>query len=109
MTTKSKQATKKNKAKTETADNSDQDTEDLDAESANTIEIIKRLCSNFKPKAVRTDSAQDSSPSTNARASRSEKDRKRDAKARKVRTPQELAYDLTLYLPFYAGCGVRAE
>jgi hypothetical protein len=102
-TTKSKQATKKNKAKTETADNSDQDTdtEDSDAESANTSEIIKRLRSNFKAKAVRTESSPDSSPSTKARASWSEKDRKRDAKARKVRSPQELAYDLTLYLPFY--------
>jgi hypothetical protein len=102
-TTKSKQATKKNKAKTETADNSDQDTdtEDSDAESANTSEIIKRLRSNFKAKAVRTESSPDSSPSTKTRASRSEKDRKKDAKAGKVRSPQELAYDLTLYLPFY--------
>jgi len=91
-TTKSKQATKKKQKKKEIADNSDQDTdtEDSDAESADTLEITKRLRSNFKPKAVRTDPSPNSSPSTNARVSRSKKDRKRDAKARKVRTHQEV-------------------
>ena len=134
-TTKSKQATKKNKAKKGTGDTSDQDTdtEDSDAESADTVEITKRLrsnfkpkavptdslpdslpskrlCSNFKPKAVvRTDSSPESSPSKNARASRSKKDMEKDAKARKVRTHQEVEYDFTFYLPLYAGCGVRAE
>jgi len=85
------------------------DDKDSDAESAATFGITKRHGSKFKHKTRRTDSSPVSLPSTNKRATKSKKDRKRDAKARKVRTPQELAYDLTLYLPFYAGCGVRAE
>ena len=85
------------------------DDKDSDAESAATFGITKRHGSKFKPKTLRTDSSPDSLPSTNERATKSNKDRKRDAKARKVRTPQKLAYYLTLCLPFYAGCGVRAE
>jgi hypothetical protein len=113
------QATRKNKARagntdedymdqdTETDQDLDQDTtkricstltdstsdQDSDAETVDTVELTKRLHSKCKPKAVQTDSSQ----STNAGATRSKTNRKRDAKARKVRTPQEVAYDFTLY------------
>lgn len=75
---------------TDTDSTSDQDS---DAETVDTVELTKRLHSKCKPKAVQTDSLQ----STNAGAIRSKTNRKRDAKARKVRTPQEVAYDFTLY------------
>ena len=110
------QATRKNKARagntdedqdTETDQDLDQDTakrirstltdsmldQDSDAETVDTVELTKRLHSKCKPKAVQTDSSQ----TTNAGATRSKTNRKRDAKARKVRTPQEVAYDFTLY------------
>ena len=73
------------------------DNKDSDDESAATVESTKRHGSKFKPKTLRTDSSPDSLPSTNKRSAKSKNDRKKDAKARKVRTPQKLAYNLTLY------------